>query len=116
MIDETADEAAERMERRWTPGPWAVSGIRYKMSGSEWQNVFRYREDARKDEAICAVSVDPKTLLGLSDARLIAAAPELYEALARLLTWVKPLVSGTDREEIDSIEQACVALRKARGE
>ena len=91
-------------EPKWTPGPWYTASDfvgPYRLVAGDTTIAQIGHDDAQTCVANCA---------------LIAAAPELYEALARLLKWVKPLVSGTDREEIDSIEQACVALRKARGE
>ena len=68
-----------------TQGPWAVSGVRYRMNGGEWQNISSYDAVAKRDVNIAAVSIDPLTLEGIADARLIAAAPELLAALIALV-------------------------------
>lgn len=63
-----------------TPGPWQVEGVRH--TGD-----LKIGSDARlhmvgpDGDAVCAVFYDMKTGRGLRDARLIAAAPELLEAL-----------------------------------
>lgn len=66
-----------------TPGPWFVSGVRYRMNGAEWQNVGRYDEALKRDENIAAVGYDPRTHLGYADAQYIAACSP--DALLRLL-------------------------------
>lgn len=68
-------------EMKWTPGPWFVSGVRFKMNGGEWHSVNRYDEDRKRDENIACVGYDPRTGAGTADAHLIAAAPEMAEAL-----------------------------------
>ena len=35
-----------------TPGPWFVSGIRFKMNGGNWISVNRYDEANKQDENI----------------------------------------------------------------
>lgn len=64
-----------------TEGPWFVSGVRFRMNGGEWHSVNHYNEELKKDENIACVGFDPRTGKGLSDARLISAAPELLKAL-----------------------------------
>lgn len=108
MIDETADEAAERMERRWTPGPWAVSGIyciKAVIDGSSYvisEAFGRVSERTRPNAE--------------ANARLIAAAPELYEALEDALKgWLATTSEpGLNLGEIEKKMKA--ALAKARGE
>ncbi len=54
-------------------------------------------------------------------AQKLAASPDLYEALERLMKWAAP-IAGDNRneaaanEEIASVGQARAALAKARGE
>lgn len=72
-------------QSKHTRGPWFVSGVRFKMNGGEWHSVSRYDEAKKQDENIACVGYDPRTGAGLSDARLIAAAPELLEQL-RIVT------------------------------
>ncbi len=58
--------------------------------------------------------------INLADARLIAAAPDLYEAVIRFLNPPVSLASGTATLDLDKLEEdrafARAALAKARGE
>ena len=58
----------------WTKGACSISGVRYKMSGGEWQNVSCYDAAAKREVNVAAVSIDPQTLEGLADAHLFADA------------------------------------------
>ncbi len=66
---------------KYTKGPWFVSGVRFRMNGSEWVSVNRYNEAKKQDDNIACIGYDPRTGDGQADAHLIAAAPELLEAL-----------------------------------
>lgn len=68
-----------RIPKGYTPGPWFVSGVRFRMNNGEWHSVNRY--DGTSDQNIACVGYDPRTGDGHSDAKLIALAPELAEAL-----------------------------------
>jgi hypothetical protein len=94
-------------ETKWTPGPWSAS----------WQNDWSHW-------VVSAPTMPSNTpIVRLSDfddatrhdAHLIAAAPELYEALA----WFINDIDG-DRTVMvdfsDNVERARAALSKARGE
>ena len=50
------------------------------------------------------------------DARLIAAAPELYEALSEILKWADPYALPNCGEHEADVACARMALAKARGE
>jgi hypothetical protein len=88
-------------EPKWTPGPW-------------WPEIFNNerglafvvnRHDAEEDDIICSLS-------NHADAHLIAAAPELYEALKGITEWCP-----TDNQRsIAAFDKALAALAKARGE
>ena len=86
-------------ERKWTAGPWVKRGQTNTVQGPEGNTVadVRYKN-------------------GKNDAQLIAAAPDLYEALDDLWTWVK----NWDAEFMDDPEFDRTfymnALAKARGE
>lgn len=89
-----------------TPGPWAVK------SGSVWTKHSCY-EDATQFARIAYMDRDcPHTRPTERDAnaRLIAAAPELLEALEKIATWPDGFTF------IDAIELASAAIAKAKGE
>jgi hypothetical protein len=82
----------------YTPGPW-------KHRPSMWGKKLRF---VRIGENVNYTTGDVKA----ADARLIAAAPDLYEAL-------KEIVDATDTgwEHLDAtFTRARAALKKARGE
>ncbi len=51
-----------------------------------------------------------------ANARLIAAAPELYAALAAIFEWADPYTLPNCGEHEADVEAARIALAKARGE
>jgi hypothetical protein len=93
-------------ERKWTPGPWDIS---YDNDTGPNDDCFHEWMD-----------VGPAKITGqyrgrdLANARLIAAAPDLYEALEFLLSCYRfgAVTSGKDR----AIREAAVALAKANPE
>lgn len=92
-----------------TPGPWFMSGVRFRMNGGEWHSINRYDEDKKQDENIACVGFDPRTSNGLADAHLIAAAPDLLAALR----WVRGNYAAGSTAEINARIDA--ALAKATG-
>lgn len=107
-------------ETRWTPGPWCV----------EAQNASVWTEDGMLQVAHC-LSVPGVGMVWDRDelhanARLIAAAPELYAALE----WITHVACGVSKAGPDevgdarlrpgeyeaAIAAAIAALAKARGE
>src|SRR5690554_4939482 len=93
-------------ETKWTPGPWVAHN-----AGSHWNNpaienwVIHW-----SDYGECVVD----HVYEKSDAYLIAAAPDLYEALDDLRSSCKAL--GLDRDLHQELYNARAALAKARGE
>lgn len=88
------------MSSKHTPGPWSWytrNGHRVAIDGSGGAEVARAEEYGAS--AWIEVSED--------DARLIAAAPELLEALQRLVDAVDPESTGWD--------EAVAAISKATG-
>ena len=75
---------------KWTPGPWSADEFEIRSA----------------DRVIC------EAFQGEEDATLIAAAPELYEALNNIVGSMA-LEFGDDCEEVIA---ARAALAKARGE
>ena len=87
----------------WTPGKWFVSGVRGKIDREEYHAVNVENGGVQ----IAIVWYDPKSHEGYADAHLIAAAPELYEALDALDKY----------GHTEAIwHRAKAALAKARGE
>jgi hypothetical protein len=96
----------------FTPGPWFVSGVRFRMNGGEWHNVSRYDEAKKQDEHIACVGFDPRTGLGLADARLIAAAPDMLAALQMVRELDDTYGIDFTEQQRDQLHDA---IRKASG-
>lgn len=88
-------------EPKWTPGPWNATEIPYGFwieAEKEWIATVHLQDESTN-----------------ATARLIAAAPELYEALERCAA----VCAGQDMTKnglIDALEAARAALAKVRGE
>ena len=95
------------MSATHTPGPWRVSP-----SVEGMLCIFadvNHRQDGYLDACVCAVSaIMDKTEIDEANARLIAAAPELLEALERV-------VAIADRDTVE-FNAAKAAIAKAKGE
>lgn len=98
----------QQVGRGFTPGPWFMSGVRFRMNDSEWHGINRYDEAIKQDENICCVGFDARTGVGLADARLIAAAPDMFAALEHILGGALSLPRFAEGE-------ARAALAKATG-
>lgn len=89
-----------------TTGPWIVGNL----SG----------EVLRKADGHAVASppedVDPDSRRWRTDARLIAAAPELLEALDALAAFVEDDTCRHDHEKAGPLSQARTAISGARGE
>jgi hypothetical protein len=109
------------METKHTPGPWFVSGVRFKMNGGEWHSINRYDESKKRDENIACVGYDQRTGVGLPDARLIASAPDMFAALTlaanRLDRCVVDCVPNSREwfERSEWADEARAAVAKAEG-
>lgn len=92
---------------KFTPGPWHVGrghGLVTGMSGWKYYPVCWSKDD----ENVCDI------VYNKADADLIAAAPEMYEALEKIADINPYMVTSEVAYEI--IDIAGAALRKARGE
>lgn len=69
------------MAALWTPGKWQVEGARHSGDLKIGPGT-RLHMVGPDGDAVAAVFFDMKTGRGWADAHLIAAAPDLYEALA----------------------------------
>lgn len=107
------------MTAKHTPGPWFVE------AGSEWQttNAFgsthsitvvdQYGDVGLSDESVAKVFATNAEVAS-ANARLIAAAPELLEALQVMLGTAGEDMTPAQRLPI--MEKARAAIRKATGE
>jgi len=101
----------------YTPGPWHAVSIR----GSYAWRVTRDPANARGDIATVIAGLGSTSVE--ADASLIAAAPELLEALKQILTWADPfmvhaLPGGIEaaREHAREIEAIRALLAKIEGD
>lgn len=100
-------------ERKWTPGEWKCSrpDMLSFNATTGVQESFVYPGD---EERVCVRTSRP-----VEDARLMAAAPDLYEALEKLLTKFKNCMRAHKNDDdviADATAFASAALAKARGE
>jgi hypothetical protein len=107
-------------EKKFTPGPWKASGLEVFSTGS-----FRLSTTSAGSPRICVA--DNRIGKGDADAHLIAAAPDMYDALEELLDaldafsgcvdWGKTALSAAAIMKMNQAPNAAgKALRKARGE
>ena len=99
-------------EPKWTPGQWRAT----TRQGS-WDWVV-YTEDDPNIE-ICQTFHDgtDENEEGEANAHLIAAAPELYEALLKCLMLLEDYGAGEpDSCARELFDEVCAVLAKARGE
>jgi len=94
-------------DTKWTPGPWTVARAGWTDEGNVWYSLEGVKE-------ACA-----------PDGRLIAAAPDLYEALQSVHafltdpavgTWQYMEGDGFYRDLGKELANITAALAKARGE
>lgn len=108
------------MMNKHTPGPWLLrtaptsAGLCHIVSAADWRGAFIYGDGIRK----CVDDALPKAQELAANARLIAAAPDLLEAL--ILLEVEMVASGnaqaTDFGWKPAIEKTRAAIAKATGE
>ena len=102
-------------ETKWTPGPWVQDNPNYTLVAELVNGVYEYIAD-------CGTSlIDRPQEECEANARLISAAPELYEALEKFRLRADAIVAaqGGDiilRVPTTVIATAAAALARARGE
>ncbi len=101
-------------EAKFTPGPWRVStGDGYNaLDGIAFHGVWSGDTCVATTGLLNAGDDDQS----VSDAHLIAAAPDMYEALEKLLDKYRSSVSYEKGHDYDLSDMAESALAKARGE
>ena len=100
-----------------TPGPWeAVSqGMGYGIQGDGRNHCVAFTNTASCSKAALRANVT-KDEEEFANARLIAAAPELLEALYNMVISAVPGMNWTDESGQLMIRNARAAIAKARGE
>lgn len=100
------------MQAKHTPGPWQVSGVRVKLGNEDCQAVGPDNFTI----AFLPIGRRPHELAGaLADARLLAAAPDMLEALRNTLSLLKVFTRETDDVAKTVWDQAEAAIAKATG-
>lgn len=92
---------SERREK-FTPGPWVADGT------TVYADAFKSGRNVYGAVACLAIGEDDTAFQEIANAHLIAAAPDLYEALEGVLR-------VADRQTVE-FDAARAALAKARGE
>lgn len=97
------------MGKKHTPGPWTVDttlitgrGIKIPISSDHWE--------------VCTIETDDTDDNAAADARLIAAAPDLYEACEAIEVLSISDEWATPEHITVAVEAVLKALKKARGE
>ena len=93
------------MSAKFTPGPWGEKAIAAALRAA-------HKHDGSWIDEIG----DGENMPDGGDAHLIAAAPEMYEAITRCIAELERASSMGINIVPVVIETACEALRKARGE
>lgn len=105
------------MSTSFTPGPWAANKI--YLSEVEAQNGLTVASCWHKQaagETIRVTGVNPCSLEeSAANARLIAAAPELLEALEKIAGLRKPQFFNPDDMAAEAVNIARAAIAKATG-
>lgn len=101
--------------KKHTPGPWKVSPL---LSASENHRGFHIiSPDGWRLAQV--QPYDEDGVQGGANAQLIAAAPELLEALEAALAWymdTPEFIHGDDSMPMDTFNEAHDAIAKARGQ
>lgn len=101
------DRKENNMKTSFTPGPWHVATRRNEFHS---ERVFA----AGSRYIACIGGSDDTVGEQKANAHLIAAAPELLEALERVVAEIIPATENSPMARV--IDQASSAIAKARGE
>lgn len=115
------------MSTKFTPGPWAIDWYECVASSSDAKELKHEGVKTgdvfwRMPKSIGPITAEHSHWGGLmldveaADAHLVAAAPDLYEALERTLSWLAGYQGGACLRPDGPYDQARAALAKARGE
>lgn len=97
---------------KFTPGPW-----RWQDVSQDGGRSYAFAIQASPDRIVFAIGDNWKALPSGADARLISAAPEMYEALRALRECETQYVNGTVlvKAGTANLDAVCAALAKAEG-
>lgn len=100
-------------KEKFTPGPWRVIGKKYvesTVSQLVASMVVLKGKDLKQEDENAAIAE--------ANAHLIAAAPEMFEALERLVGVLQSEYASSELTEATkwNVDKALIALTKARGE
>ena len=104
------------MTTKHTPGPWLFrtaptsAGLCHIVSAADWKGAFIYGDGIRKgvDDAL------PKAQELAANARLIAAAPDLLEALQEMVAGDAEAIEDAKRLGVPFPDEMLAAYHKAR--
>lgn len=100
------------MERKHTPGPWTLGDPAHEhTSGRAW-TVPVWANEAPSGDKIAGEAMATSRKTARANARLIAAAPDLLEALAQI---VAECEAGTHDSGTSGMAAARAAIAKAGG-
>ena len=105
------------MTTQHTPGPWAINHAGSGRDGKFiYDEVYVYAPSSGvEDIAVASDIADPLGGDSMPNARLIAAAPELLEALISLLESFEAMERGEVYKKL-TVKDARSAIKKATGE
>jgi hypothetical protein len=98
-----------------TPGPWSCKILRWK-SYHEVPEISIYNADGQEFIRQSYDTYSDQATLSESDAYLIAAAPEMLEALEVLCNFKRDCPCELSNEELAAWDKARAAIAKAKGE
>jgi len=111
-------------DTKWTPGPWAIYHDHPNPETAKDMATIRHVGALKHEDVTNVFLCDYPGKLGeraRANAQLIAAAPDLYEALAHMAAMLCAAclaISGSEtrRLALEAVEDARAILAKARGE
>jgi hypothetical protein len=109
------------MENKHTPGPWSWERPSRIMLDAGAQRYALYTGTELKPNWVAEIHFSKHDIINkgmeenAANARLIAAAPELLEALQEMLNRYAPYGSGDSNARAEAINKATSAISKARG-
>jgi len=103
-------------EVKWTPGPWNASRFGCQvLTGDSWNSICELKGDARWQDGHGSYQQEYEWQVQEANARLIAAAPEMAEALAALLLQIEQGIDPLGNPDRAAYNAARAALSKAGG-